>query len=787
MGSRLKSKASSYGENQMQRKVMLASAGRVAMAVAALGLSAVAARADDAATAAGGSTQVESVTVVGAPATTAPKVPPLNTPFTTSTITAEEVRALPDSPTVNIQTMLNNQPSFYATSDGPLEGTNAEFRAFNSGQFAETYEGIALNDVFNGGVTNQASVVNGSLLLPRNIDSVQIYRGINNPSVNSYNSLGGTVDFLPRMPTDDFNAQIGGTYGSFNSFDVHAQVNTGDIGGVKQFLAYDHAESDGWLAYTKDRNTNVYYSAVYDAPNGDHLSFVGIYDHNNGKSPFQNPVPLLQGANGYGNLPPSDDYENDRDTQYLAILDFRAPLSAHITFDQKVFGGANNYLRTSFANPNYTGQYPLQNNPTGFAFWLSYPTGPTYDPTATFGSPQAGTDYHFYGYSSWGVGYQPTLTIAAPHNDITIGGNITYGSLHSREYWYGAYNMPMTVGYNDAWDEHDQRLFASGYIQDNIHLFDDKLTLTPGVKYIFAHTEDNDVVGFYYPYAGTPSDNEDYFAPTFAINYKFTDHIAAWFAFGQNIKFPDISAFYGAVPANSNTGGPAFTTPPITIKPEHVNDFEAGARYENGGLYAEVDIYRENFTNTFISQYNSTTGSTSILNGGASQYQGVEVQLKDSVTIGTYGTLAPFLNYSYNQAKYTSSFSDQVSGLTVNPGQPIANVPQDELQFGLVWTYDGYSLNAAGRRIGGAFIVNNDTGGTTNAKNPAYFVADIGLQKTFSLHNLGAGFGKSVTASVNVTNLFNKYYYNTFYTQGGVEYATPGAPRAVLGRLDVNF
>jgi outer membrane receptor protein involved in Fe transport len=775
----------------MQRKTLLAGAGRIAMTAVLLGFSAVGARAADAdaAAAANGapSTTVSGVTVVGETVTTAPVTPPLATPFTADTVTAAEVRALPDSPTVNLQTMLNNQPSFYATADGALEGTNAEFRAFNSGQFAETYEGIALNDVFNGGVTNQASVVNGTLLLPRNIDSVQIYRGINNPSVNSYNSLGGTIDFLPRMPTADANGQIGATYGSFNSYDVHAQFNTGDIGGVRQLLAYDHAESDGWLPYTKDRNTNLYYSASYDAPNGDHLSLVGIYDHNNGKTPFQNPAPLLQNGNGYGNLPPSDEYENDRDTQYMAILDFRAPLGSHVTFDQKVFGGANNYLRTSYANPNYTGQYPLQNGSSGFPFWLSYPSGPTYDPSAVFGSPNNGTDYHFYGYSSWGAGYQPTLTIAAPHNDITIGGNITYGNLHSREYWYGSYNMPMTVGYNNAWDEHDERLFASGYIQDNIHLFDDRLTLTPGVKYIFAHTSDNDAVGFFYPYAGSPSDNEDFIAPTFAMNYRLTDHLAAYFAFGQNIKFPDISAFYGAVPANSNTGGPAFTTPPITIKPEHVNDFEGGLRYENGGFYATVDIYREDFTNTFISQFNSTTGSTSILNGGSSRYQGVEFQIKDVLSLGADGTLSPFLNYSYNQAKYTSAFADQVSGLAVASGDPIANVPQDELQFGLTWLYEGYSFNAVGRRIGGEFIVNNDTGGTTNAKNPAYFTADIGLEKTFELKNLGVGLVKSVTASINVTNLFNKYFFNTYYTQGGVEYATPGAPRAVMGRLDVNF
>lgn len=773
---------------------LLTGACRLAIVMGAVGSLATGAFAADLASEAGDQpTAVSGVIVEGQAIVTAPAAPPLSTPFTASTITSQEVRQLPDSPTVNIQSMLNYQPSFFSTTDGPNEGINTYFRGFNSGQFAETYDGIALNDVFNGGVTNQASVVNGTILLPRNVDSVQLYRGINNPAVNSYNSLGGTIDFLPRMPTADANAQVGVSYGSFKSLDVHAQGNTGDIGGVKQFLAYDYSESDGWLSYTKDRNTNVYYSAAYDAPNGDHLSFVGVYNHNNGYSPLQTPVDILNAGNGFTGWPLGVSNEKDSDSQYLAILDFRAPLGSHVVFDQKVFGGANNYRRTSYAEPFYSGPYADQqpNSPSGYAFWVNspyYPSGPSYDPGAVFGTPQQGTDYHFYGYSSWGVGYQPSVTISVPHNIIVVGGNMTYGQLHSREYWYGSYNMPMTPGYNDAWDEHDNRLFASAYVQDAIALFDDRLTLTPGVKYIYEHTFDNDQVGFFYPFAGSPTDDESYIAPTVGINYKFTNNLAAWFAFGQNIKFPDIGAFYGAVAQN------AVPTQLPTIKPEHVNDFEAGARYEAGGLYLEADLYREDFTNTFISQFNNTTGTSNIINGGTSRYEGFEIQARDTFRFTSYGSVTPFLNYSYNHAQYTSSFSDSTSGLTVLPGEPIANVPVDLVQFGVDWNYEGFDLTARGRRIGGQFIINSMTGGTTGDKNPAYFIADIGVVKTFSLHSLGVGFGKSVQIALNVTNLFNKYYYDTFeyyQTSGnatGLELnATPGAPRAVVGRIDVNF
>jgi len=61
------------------------------------------------------------------------------------------IRALSAGPTVTAQTLLNSQPSIIAFTDGPL-GTRSTvyLRSFNGRPFAETYDGIALNDLFNG-------------------------------------------------------------------------------------------------------------------------------------------------------------------------------------------------------------------------------------------------------------------------------------------------------------------------------------------------------------------------------------------------------------------------------------------------------------------------------------------------------------------------------------------------------------------------------------------------------------------------------------------------------------
>jgi outer membrane receptor protein involved in Fe transport len=63
---------------------------------------------------------------------------------------------------------------------------------------------------------------------------------------------------------------------------------------------------------------------------------------------------------------------------------------------------------------------------------------------------------------------------------------------------------------------------------------------------------------------------------------------------------------------------------------------------------------------------------------------------------------------------------------------------------------------------------------------------DVGLAKTFPLQNAGM-WGKSVKLSIKVNNLFDKYYNAQAYTSEGAEYASPGAPRAVYGLIQVAF
>lgn len=121
---------------------------------------------------------------------------PLKSQYAASHISKVEIEQ--KSPAATMDTLLNTEPSINATSAGPLGvEQNITFRAFNSAQFSQTFDNVALNDVFNSGATNEASLKNNVLIIPQDIESIDLYRGINNPANNSYNSLAGTINYNP--------------------------------------------------------------------------------------------------------------------------------------------------------------------------------------------------------------------------------------------------------------------------------------------------------------------------------------------------------------------------------------------------------------------------------------------------------------------------------------------------------------------------------------------------------------------------------------------------------------
>lgn len=680
---------------------------------------------------------------------------PQKATYTESSIGKQQIETA--SPATDAQTLLNQLPSVVATSSGPNGmRTNVQFRAFNDGQFSETYDHVAINDLFNAGVVNAASARNNQLVTLDDFDQVQAFRGVNNPAINSYNSLGGTINFVPREASATAGGEAGMSYGSFNSLTYHIRLNTGSVDGVRQLLSFRRSYSDSWINYGKDQNDHLYYTmnaATFGGTGKVYAYF--LYNKNRGNTPHT--VPLAQ-VNQYGRSyqwSPDQTYSINTDTNYLAILGYTQNFSPIVSGDVKFFFGEDNYMRTSYSNPNMLQgpgmPYQLPNSPAGYPFSPN-PGATTYDPLAMFGSYAVGNQYHFYGYYTRQIGIQPSLSITLPHNDITIGGNLTSGHMHSREYWYGTLPVPQIPGYNNAWNEHDLRTYASFYIQDKISLLDDRLHITPGIKYLNAITKDTDEAGFYYPITGSVSNVTHYTSPTVGASLDISPHLTAYASYGQNIEFPTIGAYYNDIGQPINAAGTP-GVPPVTVKPEYVKDYEAGIRYTRGGFTAAVNYYRENFDNTFINQTNPVTGASSTINGGSSLYDGEELQLVEHA--GEFGRVpgewSGFFNFAHNVAKFTNG-SDT--------GKPLANVPQNLISAGINWTHDNWLVGGTFRFVGQQYLQQGFAGTPTALVQPSYTLMDLVVQKTIPVH---IGHIHGLRVAFNLDNLFDTQYYSHDY------------------------
>jgi iron complex outermembrane receptor protein len=723
---------------------------------------------------------------------------PLTEPYTEGAINENVIRDLLPTPSTTVETLLNSQPSIVATSAGPNGvRTKIFFRAFDSGQFAQTFDGVSLDDVFNAGFSSQADNAFNNSLDPDNISGVEIFNGVNNPSTNGYNSLGGTVNFLPRQPLATLGGEIGGSYGSFNSTDWHVVFNTGDIGGVKQLFGFRRDTSNGWQQFTPTQSDNAYWALNYAGDGSTNTSNYFIWNSTRGSSP--NFVPISFGFTA--GFPPSIESEIGHGNNWSDILDIRTQLAPNVTFINKIFGGGVNNARVDFENPAFvqsaTQPYQLDSDtPFSFPFWLAanspaYPLGPTYNPTNYFPTNQLGTDYNSYIYTGRQAGFQPSWIINLPHNSVTVGGNVTYGELRSEEAVWGTPSVPHIDNFNDLWDEHDTRLLLSGYLQDQVSLFNDRLTIIPGVKYLEAETKNTDEIGIFYGRGGTEADSEHFFSPTLGVNYVIVDGLAAYAAFGQNIKFPDISAYYNASTNTANAGPNAglYVIEPVLVVPEHVNDYEIGLRYKLGNLSAVLDYYREDFTHTFINQTDPVTQLSFETNGGSSLYQGVELALDNDFGRVGIADLSAYVHYSHNEAKFTSTFSSAEGNSGTN-GQPLAGVPSDLVAVGATYRVPNWHATLIAQYVGRQFI-NQSFLGTPTANQLKSYV-EMDLDASYDIPLGGPGSTRKFRLGFQVNNLLDTHYYanaevaqdfnNNNYIQ-----VEPASPRAFFGSVAVLF
>jgi outer membrane receptor protein involved in Fe transport len=259
------------------------------------------------------------------------------------------------------------------------------------------------------------------------------------------------------------------------------------------------------------------------------------------------------------------------------------------------------------------------------------------------------------------------------------------------------------------------------------------------------------------------------------------------------VKFPDITALY-------NELGYGGAVPPVTVKPEYAQDYEAGVRYQMDKFQGALNVYEEDFSDIIYSApIPDGFGATEQLNGGNERYRGVELQLTDDFGEFYIGSWKGYLNVSYNEAVCTTASSNVLTGGSCEPGQSLANVPNYLLNAGLIWDYDGWHVDLQGHYVGQQHLqdyytglpnVTGDLEPGQMSKIPDYFLVNVGIIKVIPVNWAPA---QAIRIGLHVDNLFDTHYYsdaetNTLTNSQSLDfYGLAGEPRAVFASVGVFF
>ena len=705
--------------------------------------------------------------------------------------TVSETKFVHISPAVSVTTVMNDIPGFNsrALSVGGFLPSDTAFTldGFDSSQLGTTYDGVPYINTFLGGYYGGGDQHAATPLSPMNISGVHVYSGANTQSESSIDGLGGTIAFLPALPSKDFGVQVGATggvyasgpYGGGGSEAVESfGINSGAISslnGLRVLAKYAHTLVHGPQPDVVARINSYYLSAVQPTHAGE-ARLVAVVNTENSQPPGQGfPAPLLAKYGYDYNYPMNVSYLNQASNNSFIAFSVKSLLSSRVIGNLKVFYNGSNNNRIDWSNPIYNNVYEGYSNDlqstlkscsalNAYENYAPAPVPPSAYPntyncsvaTAMFGSPHAGTAYQHYIQNFHVMGSMGDLTLLFPHNTVKVGALGMVGTMLSEESWYGAWPAPLQSGYNLAWLEHDGQTWMQSYLEDNISLLHGKLHIYPGVKWTQVSMYSNDNQGYYYDFSGSVSERYAFLERSIGVNYAFTPELNVYVNYGRSYKQPNISALYGVIGASQQPG-------PVVVKPEYVNNVDAGIRYKNPYYFLGAAFYNRAFNNIFSSNYSDVTGITLTENSGNALFRGFTL---DGGVILPYH-LQLTANVGYTSAKYTENFTN-VNGVTITNGTWRPNIPKETANMDLQYQNGPWYASLNGHYTGSQYVEDINTGATTSHQLGGYGIMNLSGAYTWSVND---DMLKSLKIELHVDNLFNRHA--VFYSAGLDSQATP--------------
>ena len=329
---------------------------------------------------------------------------------------------------------------------------------------------------------------------------------------------------------------------------------------------------------------------------------------------------------------------------------------------------------------------------------------------------------------------------------------------------------------------------SMAYVQNTNRLFDDRLKLIYGAKYLNVSAKfrsNGNTLNA--PTFGDPN------RPDFAVTAKgkFLPQAGAVFSLnGTEQLFANYSENMNQYPFSPQTGiynlTPAgFDFFKANVKPERASSVDVGVRTKRSAIEASLSTYYINYRNRLVGIANCqlTAFCASVFaNVGTVSTKGIEGLLVWQFMPRVTWSSSASYNASTIQDDYATGTS---TGSTVIPskGKDAVDAPRVIANSALRYNNAGWSGNVGVRHVDKRyFTILNDL------SVPAYTVADAGVG--YRIRNVGRA--KDLTVQLNVTNLFDESYLGPvgtggFTVKGDTQTLQAGARRLVFLTLGTTF
>ncbi len=680
------------------------------------------------------------------------------------------------------------------SNTAPSGGSNIEFEV----------EGVPFNENQDGGMVYDLNLFN------IDIASVDIQRGVTT-SANLYNYASGcNVNIHLMQPTKDAFSQITSGMGSYNQYYTSFISNTGinEKTGVGAYNDLSLINQQGFQEFTGLQEYQDYANLTKYLEAGKiSLMFTGAYkNYDRGSStslqnfnqfgPTYNGLPNGENT-GYAsgtNTPDSPYYKNWLSQRYMVTIQGEDQLNPTVWVKNNAF--ALVMPESIIMVPVGIDGSPVQGG-GGTAFQNVVPSyGGACNNTSAGSASECANPFNFtyiqgQGYKVGDIAETAIQTFKG--NKVHMGARLSYNNTQ-----YG--NMPIGTP-KITGNAGGSNLMATvgGYVEDHYRPTDDWL-FSAGVRVMAvsqqyvnsmmsgAQTATNAAGNGNGPtgnaaYAESAGQNFVVPLPHVGANWYPSDHWKVYVNAGQSYSAPSLQFFEVPVGQGPNA---------MTIKPEIVNDVEAGVRYSTDKGFVAFDIYNDYINNMFTTSLQLLPGNITNTvpdTAGLAEMRGVEAEFKRDLPAGfsVDGSFSAVDAY-FVSAQYGLGTSTVLS----NSGDPLPFVPNMLANLDLNYTKGNWHATV-NERYTGMMNVIDTSGGPTGTANiqmnaPGYWATNLLL--AYDLPKVS--WYKSAQLFFNAFNLLNTNYYEPAFLSPGANnletmFVYPGEPINVFGGVTMTF